>query len=517
GANEGMKEFLTRIEAAVAAAKSKGHVTPELESLEGVAYRAAMMNEKALACQERALAVLPDDLGAAYERIILGVPELGRHPEWIQGRIRPAMAALGDSPEGRTLFAVDALSAANHDAAREALEQVVAKDPTRVEAWELLARACVPPVKATVTPREREEACRRAEEALGRALKQDRGFVPFWTSRASLRLELAGILGETGRDPILSFQGAEDDLSQAIRLQPRGSMLVDRAETRTLYAVHRASLGENPQKGFEEAAADLDQAAKLDPKDPSILVGRSFTLRSRADYRVARGESPLKDLEDLETLAVAANKEGPLPSETWLNIALVWKDQALYRGGLGEDPSSDFTRAEEAFEKFADPNPLERNEKRARMRVLRARLRPRQESDAAMRDVEQALQDLSIFSGVRIPYDDFGVTRAMARRTKATLMVACGQDPSELFQGARADLDQVVESNPVSSEASAESGHLELAWGRFRTKLHDRSGALDHYGRAVRSFEEAIRSNDTLATPLREWLREARRGMLGAY
>jgi len=33
----------------------------------------------------------------------------------------------------------------------------------------------------------------------------------------------------------------------------------------------------------------------------------------------------------------------------------------------------------------------------------------------------------------------------------------------------------------------------------------------------VRSFEEAIRSNDTLATPLREWLREARRGLLGAY
>jgi hypothetical protein len=33
----------------------------------------------------------------------------------------------------------------------------------------------------------------------------------------------------------------------------------------------------------------------------------------------------------------------------------------------------------------------------------------------------------------------------------------------------------------------------------------------------VLAFEEAVRSNDTLATPLREWLREARRGRLGAY
>jgi hypothetical protein len=69
----------------------------------------------------------------------------------------------------------------------------------------------------------------------------------------------------------------------------------------------------------------------------------------------------------------------------------------------------------------------------------------------------------------------------------------------------------------VCAEASAERGHLELAWGRYRTKLADRPGALDHYGRAVRAFEEAVRSNDTLATPLREWLREARRGLLGAY
>jgi hypothetical protein len=134
-----------------------------------------------------------------------------------------------------------------------------------------------------------------------------------------------------------------------------------------------------------------------------------------------------------------------------------------------------------------------------------------------MQDVDRALEDLAMTSSIRIPYIQFGITRAMARRTKGTLMLTCGQDPTEYFLGARADLDQVLESDPVSAEASAERGHLELTWGRYRTKLSDRPGALDHYGRAVRSFEEAIRSNDTLAMPLREWLREARRGLLGAY
>jgi tetratricopeptide (TPR) repeat protein len=219
----------------------------------------------------------------------------------------------------------------------------------------------------------------------------------------------------------------------------------------------------------------------------------------------------------MEALVAGFRKDGTLPADAWINIALGWKDQALYEGAQGGSPAGDFARSEEAFEKAVSPNPLFRNEARARMRVLRARLRPRQESDAAMQDVDLALQDLSIFSSIQIPYIEFGITRAMARRTKGTLMVTCGQDPGEYFQGARTDLDQVLESNPISAEASAERGHLELGWGRYRTKLADRPGALDHYGRAVRSFEEAIRSNDTLAMPLREWLREARRGLLGAY
>ena len=91
--------------------------------------------------------------------------------------------------------------------------------------------------------------------------------------------------------------------------------------------------------------------------------------------------------------------------------------------------------------------------------------------------------------------------------------------PQELadFVDARRSLSDVLEANPVCAEAAAERGHLELSWGRYRTKVIDRRGAHDHYANAVRFFEEAMKMNDSLSGSLRDWHREARRGMLGAY
>ena len=95
--------------------------------------------------------------------------------------------------------------------------------------------------------------------------------------------------------------------------------------------------------------------------------------------------------------------------------------------------------------------------------------------------------------------------------------VTCGHDPTSDFEDARRSLSDVLEANPICAEAAAERGHLELSWGRYRTKVVDRRGAHDHYANAVRFFEEAMKMNDSLSGSLRDWHREARRGMLGAY
>ena len=102
-------------------------------------------------------------------------------------------------------------------------------------------------------------------------------------------------------------------------------------------------------------------------------------------------------------------------------------------------------------------------------------------------------------------------------RTKGEQRLMIGSDPSKEFEESLRQLTRIQELNPVSAEAATERGHLELSWGRYFTKISDRRSGQDHYGKAVRYFEEAVKINESLSGPLREWLREARRGMLGAY
>jgi tetratricopeptide (TPR) repeat protein len=493
-------------------------VSPELDYLLGRGYRTAMENDKALEYQERALAVSPKYGPALYEKFVLRQycrVKAARLPE-------PEINALRKLPDleeldGRTLEGMIAQVFRDSGKAREILEKVLAEDPARAEAWESLAATYAGSMGEHFPPKEQEEAGKKADEVYSRALAQDRGYLPFWLRRGEIRGGLAHVQRETGRDPIQIFQAAEDDFAQAIKLSPSVEAWAGRARVRVDYGVRRSSLGENPLKEFDLADEDLAQAAHLNRKDPAVLAGRSHALRCRADYRVSRGESPLKELEMMETLATAYGAETkPLPPEGWMNIALLWADQGLFRAGLGEDPASDFERADDAFGKVEKAFPVTLHAKWARVRVQRGRLRAKLRGDPTQ-DLEKAKADLDhVFPAARF-YNEAKITQAMYFRTKGEQRVTCGHDPTQDFEDARRCLSEVLEINPVSAEAAAERGHLELSWGRFRTKVVDRRGAQDHYAMAVRYFEEAIKIDESLSGPLRDWHREARRGMLGAY
>jgi tetratricopeptide (TPR) repeat protein len=318
-----------------------------------------------------------------------------------------------------------------------------------------------------------------------------------------------------GRDPLQVFQSAEDDFSQAIRLRPSVEALTARARLRVSYGVHRAGLGENPTKEFDLADEDFDQAERLRPKDASVVEGRSFALRCRADYKVSKGESPLKELETMEGAAAAYLSDRPLPPGAWANIALLWAAQALYRGGLGEDPSSDYARADEAFAKTGEATGVMVSAQWARVRVQHARLRVRRHSEPTV-ELDRAYENLRHVPDAHAS-PEIWLTKGMFWRTKGEQRVMCGSDPSQEFEESLRNLNRILDVNPLSAEAATERGHLELSWGRYRTKLVDRRGAQDHYAKAVRFFEEAVKINESLSGPLREWLREARRGMLGAF
>lgn len=509
GANERMGEFLAKLEAETASMRARKVATPELDYLLGRGYRIALETSKALECQERALAQSPKFGPALYERSVLLF--LDRR---LRDRDLEAVAAARDLDELDRLT-LDGLTGAK--SGLDALAKVVAADPGRMEAWEAMARLHRAGVGERSLPKELDEATKSAEEAYTKGLDVDRGYLPFWIRRGEVRADRADLLRETGRDPIQMFQSAEEDFSQAIKLSPSVEAWVHRALVRVNYGVYRSTIGENPLKEFDLADEDLAQAAHLNRKDPAVLGGRSFALRCRADYRVSRGESPLKELEAMETLAAAFTAEKrPLTPEAAMNIALLWADQAVHRSGLGEDSSADFAKSEEAFRKVDMTYRLTLYAKWARVRVLQARARVKLRSDPNA-ELEKARETLAqIFPMTRF-YNEAMITQGMYHRTRGELRVTYGSDPTADFEDARRALSQVLEYNPVCAEAAAERGHLELSWGRYRTKVADRRGAQEHYAMAVRYFEEAMKINDTLSGDLRDWHREARRGMLGAY
>ncbi|MBI3854685.1 MAG: hypothetical protein HY293_03220, partial [Planctomycetes bacterium] len=517
GANERMGEFLTKLEAACASMRTRKLASPDVEYLLGRGYRAAMEDGKALDQQEKALALSAKFAPALYEKFVLftvGRTRTGRLREADLIELRAGQGL--EDLDKRTLEGMVAQLYRNSAAARELLEKVVAEDPGRAEAWEALAHTYLGAVGDYAPPKEQDESSRKADETYTRALAEDRGYLPFWMERGELRTSRAALLHDTGRDPIQLFQGAEDDYTQAFKLRPSVEALVNRALVRVNWGVHRASLGENPAQEFDQADEDLAQAAKMKPKEASVVAGRSYLLRCRAEHKVEKGESPLKELEAMEALAAPFVAEKTLPAEAWMNIALLWAANAAFRGGLGEDPFSDFARADEAFGRVQMENKVTLHAKWARVRVQQARLRVKRRGDPTQ-DLEKALASLlQVFPMARF-YNEAKITQGMYFRSRGELRVTYGHDPTPDFEDARRSLSDVLDVNPVCAEAAAERGHLELSWGRYRTKVVDRSGAHDHYANAVRFFEEAMKINEPLAGSLRDWHREARRGMLGAY
>src|SRR6185436_12554282 len=186
----------------------------------------------------------------------------------------------------------------------------------------------------------------------------------------------------------------------------------------------------------------------------------------------------------------------PLPAAAWANIALLWAAQALFRGQLGEDPASDYARADEAFSKTGAPYGGAVCAQWARVRVQHARLRVNRhcEPTAELGKAEENLRHIpdSQF------HPDVWLTKAMFWRTKGEQRVMWSKDPSKEFEESLRNVDRILEINPVSAEASTERGHLELSWGRYLSKIQDRPNAQNHYAKADRFFEEAVKINESL-------------------
>jgi len=565
GANERMSEFLPSLESSYREAVSSAPEVAEIDYLMGRLYRAVMDDARARELQAAALRKEPDYAPALYERIVLGSKAYGearRRARAGAGMLPPgpvtpeaARAAAGRDPgadpalaQVREELAADcarlealvgtgwvregavrlteahvwsargvfAFHAGEAGRARPLLDRALAADPSKEEAWEALAGTWLAGVDRHSPPAEQEEAYAAAERAYTEGLARDRGYVPHWAGRGGVRALRAALRSQTGQDPLVDFQAAEDDLSEAVRLSPGADVLGRRAMLRASLGLHRMRLGENPVRDFGEAEADLERALALDPAHAWTRVRRAFVNRYRAEYGMGKGESPVGKADLVEQDAALALQADPSIAEAWVNRAVARTYRAAYRSARGEDATADFGGAEADFDESLRRNPSspEAWERRGFLRLEEARARRAAEGDPApdlaraKADLDRALEAGAFFTQAR-------VTRAAAGRLEAAVLEAAGKDPAPAFAGALRDLEAALAAAPLSTDAWVERGHLESDWGQWLVRAGDRGGARAHFVEVVRSFEEAIRLDPFLTTPLREPLREGRRALLG--
>ena len=476
GANDGMADFAARLEESYRETVARAPGAAEVDHLLGRVERAGLEDALAIGFQRRALEKDPEFAPALYEQIVLLSRRGPRgRDEIVRAGERLRLEKLGPA-ESLTTRGILAFCKGEVIRSRELLEKAIAADPSLVEAWEALARSWLS-IGPYAPPASQEEAYREAVESLTRAIERDRGYVPHWIARGKARGAKAVLLSETGQEPDIEFQSAEDDFTEALKLRVSAETLIQRAMLRARLGAHRARLGAYAERSFHEAAADLEQALRAEPDSSAALRAGCLVNRLEAEQHLRTAQNVIGECESIERDAAKAG--------AWLDRAAAWG----YRAAKEEE----FSKAELFFTEAlkSDAGDPEVWERRAYVRLRRGAL------DEAEKDATRAIQMAPFFNRARL-------TRAVIRRARAN------------YSEALKDLESVLSINAVDTDAWAERGRLELDWGRSQAAAGDRAGAREHFIQAVRHLEEATRLNPDLLTLLRPSLREAQRAVLGS-
>jgi serine/threonine-protein kinase len=530
GANAKMEEFLPRLESAYRQALDRAPDTAEVEYLMGRFHRALMNDARALEFQERALAKDPAFPPALYERAILASKNYGRGLRKAYGietalapgrvtadaarrsqspsleafgerrddliRVRDAIVrdcldlerALGGFAEANALAArgILAFHRGAIPEARELLEKAVGRDPLLEEAWETLALAAMAPVNQATPIEQLERAWADAERAYGEGLDRDKGYLPHWLGRGSIRTARANLHWDTGRDPSADFAGAEADFAEALRLRSSADLFIRRSGLYSSRGSYDGRHGRDPLPSWKKGDDDLLEAIRLDPGSGVAWSRLAYNCRGRGEYRVQRGLSPLEDCRLAEDYITHALEIDPRDGSAWMNRGAMHACRGMDRAARGEDPLADFDLAEQAYNEALRFDKLIRGpwERRGYLRLQRARWSLRQRGDASA-DLRLAEEDLTRCIELSGRFTMAWLARGMVRRTRGDLA------------GAESDLAQVLRENPTYPEAWLELGHVHLAAGSKESALQ-----------ACREFEKGLALNPTLDLPA---LREARK------
>jgi len=335
GDNEGMRQFLPPLESAYREALRRAPGSAEVEYPMGRMYRALMEDERALACQERALAQDPTHAPALYERIVLlskryarelrkfldsegppeSVPEGERLPPdlvRLRERIQEDYLALGRCLEAQTnrknltlvstshLLAARGIFAAHSGQpalAVDLLEDAVAENPLLEEAWEALAQSASVQAGEATQGEEKEARWELAERWYGEGIQKDQGYVPHWVGRGHVRTERSVWRRNRSKDPESDYKAAIEDFSRAIQLYPTyAEAWMRRGRVRAHQAHFKGNRAQDPLADYTEAEKDFSEAIRLDPAYGEAFMRRARMRSFRAGYSLARKADARPDL-----------------------------------------------------------------------------------------------------------------------------------------------------------------------------------------------------------------------------
>jgi len=375
GQNAGMRQFLPPLENAYRQAVERAPRLAEPEYRMGRLYRALLDEGRALEFQERALAKEPEYAPARYERAILLSKTYGRQfrraaesfkmldpgraskvtREAVEGtapelsRLREAI--LRDCESLRSAGGVDALAARGILAfyqdqfadARALLDEVIAKDPSREEAWEARAGASGVEAQRVSGIEEKERLWREAEDLYSRALELDRGYLPHLLRRGEVRLQRGKLFRQFGRNPLEDFARAEEDFSAVIALDTHFSEAwIRRGELRTARAIHEAEAGREPFGHHGAAEEDLSRAIELDSGSAEAWMRRGLVRTNRAVFRGERRQDGRADFAASDSDFSRALILDPSYADAWHWRGIGRANQGMSQDRRNEDPIKTF-------------------------------------------------------------------------------------------------------------------------------------------------------------------------------
>jgi tetratricopeptide (TPR) repeat protein len=457
--------------------------TPEADYLLGRLHRALLENAKALECQERALSKDPDYTPARYERAVLIAlrdaqpgfwEELKLSDRWRTSVVDDARTYINKLPRGRRVADLSALyvtqgliayAQGDLPSARMNFEGALGDDPFLEEALELLGRV----IRSEVLPSFEKNQLEylRAEKLLRAGIERDRGYLPHYIGLAELHWSRGSRYRHRGFDPMSDYRAAEEDCSQALKIDPKSARAFQfRGQVRVYQGIWYLETDQDPTAVWAAAESDLSKAIELQPTFSGHWLWRGNCHFYRGFWKVARGLDPLADFDAAEKDLSEAVSRAVEPS-----TELGWRGRlraqhAAARSRAGQDASALFGAAEADFQKVT-------------------------------------------WKSNRGSWE--WTWRSTVWSERALAKIARREDPEQDFQRALEFLGNALKIDERLMEGWKHRGFVYWHRAGYRLSSGDRAGARDDYAAAARDFLEALSINPTLKYQIGDRAEQARR------